>query len=676
MGKDAFANSPLSIISDHTIMQNWEAMPQANYEHNWYGMISSIKREPISTSYNGDYHLQKTSSMDVNHCSPTSPSTQHQSENTMENQNFYGLSNNCHPLGFNPLTPPGYPNAVLPQINFNQDLNFSEASTSQNSNIHGNKVPQTEITQSLTPSHTPPMDITPPKSPKSFPGTPEKDNEMSSNSNDSGEDTRFPESDNDDDTISKPKFNSHGKVKKFKCKQCNFTAIIKVDFWAHARQHIKPEKLLECQLCPFVTELKHHLEYHIRKHKNLKPFRCNQCSYSCVNKSMLNSHLKSHSKVYQYRCADCDYATKYCHSFKLHLRKYTHKPDMVLNEDGSPNPLIVIDVYGTRRGPKMKGRDAAKMVKQETRTLAKHTLPTAKVPESLGAQSRTPAILGKQTQNLMPSLLPNTFAEMLQQNRHLPFFPYLNLNLQMLAVQQQAVLAQLSPNMGPTHQTGGSNETLNSERTYRQDWDHDDNSDNSDQNIHNAMDLTQSSPIKSSSSEAPEANNNINPENRRLDSPTQLESITTTPVLASSKTSRRKGRAFRFEASGNDSHDDNDENTVEPMKLTLQNFPEESRSPIQSDCERNDGEDINEVCEKLPPPTSANSNPSESESRLTTPKNTYECKSCGIYFRDAVLHTIHMGYHSCDDEFKCNMCGEKCGDRLTFFVHIARFPHS
>ena len=73
---------------------------------------------------------------------------------------------------------------------------------------------------------------------------------------------------------------------------------------------------------------------------------------------MLNSHMKSHTAIYQYRCADCNYATKYCHSLKLHLRKYNHKPDMVLNLDGTPNPLPIIDVYGTRRGPKIKKDDS------------------------------------------------------------------------------------------------------------------------------------------------------------------------------------------------------------------------------------------------------------------------------------------------------------------------------
>ena len=129
--------------------------------------------------------------------------------------------------------------------------------------------------------------------------------------------------------------------------------------------------MLCCPKCNFVTEYKHHLEYHLRNHFGTKPFKCDSCSYTCVNKSMLNSHMKSHTNIYQYRCQDCTYATKYCHSLKLHLRKYGHKPAMVLNPDGTPNPLPIIDVYGTRRGPKLKKDDVSnKLVVASTKAAA------------------------------------------------------------------------------------------------------------------------------------------------------------------------------------------------------------------------------------------------------------------------------------------------------------------
>ncbi|VVC90748.1 unnamed protein product [Leptidea sinapis] len=211
-------------------------------------------------------------------------------------------------------------------------------------------------------------DATPPKSPRT-PTSPEGDHDRRSfdRFHDSGYDvgqnkqdeegregSGFEDDYDDEPGLRVPAVNSHGKVKTFKCKQCEFVAVTKLSFWEHSKEHIKPEKMLCCRKCPFVTEYKHHLEYHMRNHLGSKPFQCSQCSYSCVNKSMLNSHLKSHSNVYQYRCADCNYATKYCHSLKLHLRKYKHNPAMVLNLDGTPNPLPIIDVYGTRRGPKQK----------------------------------------------------------------------------------------------------------------------------------------------------------------------------------------------------------------------------------------------------------------------------------------------------------------------------------
>ena len=89
-------------------------------------------------------------------------------------------------------------------------------------------------------------------------------------------------------------------------------------YWQHTRIHIKDDKCLQCPKCPFVTEYKHHLEYHLRNHFGSKPFKCTKCNYSCVNKSMLNSHMKSHTNVYQYR-----YLT-------MHLTRFRRRPSTVL----------------------------------------------------------------------------------------------------------------------------------------------------------------------------------------------------------------------------------------------------------------------------------------------------------------------------------------------------------
>uniref|UniRef100_A0AC34GIW8 C2H2-type domain-containing protein n=1 Tax=Panagrolaimus sp. ES5 TaxID=591445 RepID=A0AC34GIW8_9BILA len=118
-----------------------------------------------------------------------------------------------------------------------------------------------------------------------------------------------------------------------------FIATSKEQSWAHSRSHIPSDKQLSCPQCEFVTEYKHHLEYHIRNHYGSKPFRCVKCNYSCVNKSMLNSHMKSHSTEYQFSCIDCSYQSKYCHSLKMHLRKYNHRRKPGINVDDAEEAL-------------------------------------------------------------------------------------------------------------------------------------------------------------------------------------------------------------------------------------------------------------------------------------------------------------------------------------------------
>lgn len=255
---------------------------------------------------------------------------------------------------FNPLTPPSFEPMPSPK-------------TQQN---YGNSDGRESGNTTLTPCTTPPLEGA--SAPSLESEDPAEDhlrrlqmaferNEMLPSPKDDLRDSAAEEDKSDYESeevdelgVRIPRVNCHGKVKTFKCKQCEFIAVTKLEFWEHSKGHIKAEKLLTCPKCPFVTEYKHHLEYHLRNHFGSKPYKCDKCNYSCVNKSMLNSHLKSHSNVYQYRCSDCAYATKYCHSLKLHLRKYKHSPAMVLNADGTPNPLPIIDVYGTRRGPKQK----------------------------------------------------------------------------------------------------------------------------------------------------------------------------------------------------------------------------------------------------------------------------------------------------------------------------------
>ncbi|XP_067643222.1 protein hunchback [Eurosta solidaginis] len=773
------------------------------------------------------------------------------------------------PLGFNPLTPPGLPTAIIPTITHF----YHQQQTQQHNNArhNGQQTPSPQpplhaishthaahlaqppttpmdssekLQSALTPRNTPPMDITPPKSPTKSQiahlaetmqqmhqqqQQQQQDKQADDAQSDTSDDMKYTAGDelDDDKMIREPIYNSHGKIKNYKCKSCGLVAITKVLFWEHARTHMKPEKILQCPKCPFVTELKHHLEYHIRKHKNLKPFQCDKCSYTCVNKSMLNSHRKSHSSVYQYRCADCDYATKYCHSFKLHLRKYDHKPGLVLDEEGLPNPSVVIDVYGTRRGPKSKSSaggtqkrsassnnhtslerlHAAKSMQQcreenngaefklsasqlsaalQTFSMPmqqqshqhQHQMPVspAKSPSSLSSSSErqttrtlsqhqhkqqqmqqlthaTHAKLQRQSniknmnptqaaaeqcaitdaKSTMSNLLP-PLATILQQNPNMAFFPYWNLNLQMLAAQQQAAaLAQMPTNMREKALQDLQNMHSNKDTTYNvrspqhaavnNEISDDDNdvhaTDEDDDDVESvdrkstdsAMDLSQGSPLKEDIEQkrSTPAAACVNLKLQELNNDTPIVSTT-------NGAARRKGRVLKLDAtlhvksSSAESLVSEEESAkiapeISPIPSIVQSAATAStkeeevaksavvamdmdsaadalkdKTVVNTACSRNTS--TNSTASSSGNSSNASSTSSNTSSSSTTANGPpalgtmYECKYCDIYFKDAVLYTIHMGYHSCDDVFKCNMCGEKCDGPVGLFVHMARNAHS
>lgn len=725
-------------------MHSWDVIPQTNYEHNWFGQNLQVKSEPQDSMGYNMHHQQPNSpqSMDgtrvggsvgetvgtpLSYCdSSASPPASLLHQRIMQQQQ------QSHMVGFNPLTPPGYPNpAIIPP---------TVAATGNTTPFRPNSA---YSNTNLTPSHTPPMDTTPPKSPKfnANEETPEKEvsnNSTSSAKNmeqtpnttvstptsssmglmqhhhhhhhmmfDSGDEGRsmadsaegepgmsdevenFEENleldleHDDEEDIRTPKVNSHGKMKTFKCKQCDFVAITKLSFWEHTRTHIKPEKMLKCPKCPFVTEYKHHLEYHMRNHSGTKPFQCNQCSYSCVNKSMLNSHMKSHSNIYQYRCQDCNYATKYCHSLKLHLRKYSHKPAMVLNADGTPNPLPIIDVYGTRRGPK------SRPVKDEDDVPAEagHVQPQQKTkkmktegafPQPLFDLQHQQQQMQMQLHHLQQqqqqqhhhqspqmrltppppaqqqiapatslSMIPN-LASIFQQNPNLPLFPYLNLH-HMLAAQQKAVLSQFSPSHNNGHPMNGSS----SEETSNE-HDEDDL-----QRRHSALDLSQPNTPSSMASSGNGSNSNCG-------------------VSAKNK---RKGRAVKLalmkgssdsdeEQGGKDAmdHDHQQQPSSTKMISTAHVFPPQSPSSSTVTPQKQ--------IQEIPAAAVISRRDTITPPAAQPQAKVYECKFCDISFKDAVLYTIHMGYHGYNDVYQCNMCGEKCTDRVAFFLHIARDAHA
>ncbi|XP_044743933.1 protein hunchback [Chrysoperla carnea] len=471
------------------------------------------------------------------------------------------------------------------------------------------------------------------------------------------------EGEEDEASLSTPRVNSHGKVKIFKCKQCEFVAVTKLDFWEHTRSHIKVEKLLTCPKCPFVTEYKHHLEYHLRNHFGSKPFKCDKCNYSCVNKSMLNSHLKSHSNIYQYRCSDCAYATKYCHSLKLHLRKYNHKPAMVLNPDGSPNPLPIIDVYGTRRGPKQRGGSKGddsnsqppqspplnpphQSPQQQTTTALQHSMfPTHFMfPPNQSPVTVPPHFSFGQLLTAFQGNIPNPL--MFPQNNNNNDKPEMIMETTPSPI-ISAVEKPQTPPLFACKECEFTAESQNDLDTHK------------DENH-----IVPKEEIIDPDEEVP-VNGALDLSSRPTDSDT-ADTVPPMPTTPTTTKNRRKGRAFKLghvalqlqHATGSDDEDQ----SSKKQKIN----------------------DSSEICDEElvtlePEPATVTVNtaaPVEKKQEEEIKKDaTFNCQYCDIVFKDVVMYTMHMGYHGWKDPFTCNMCGEETEDKVAFFLHIARTSH-
>ena len=116
--------------------------------------------------------------------------------------------------------------------------------------------------------------------------------------------------------------------------------------------------------------------------------------------------MKSHSNFYPFKCKDCNYEAKYMHALKQHCRKYTHNPMPAFNPDGTINPFPIIDVYGTRRGPKVK-RDSDGNPIYPAQYSAKISVQSAK-SESLPVPTTSSPLLSLPKLNLPTTLSANS----------------------------------------------------------------------------------------------------------------------------------------------------------------------------------------------------------------------------------------------------------------------------
>ncbi|XP_071561904.1 protein hunchback-like isoform X2 [Temnothorax nylanderi] len=470
------------------------------------------------------------------------------------------------------------------------------------------------------------------------------------------------------------------------CKQCNFIASTKMEYWEHMRCHIKG---FTCSKCSFVTKYKHHMNHHwLSVHDGSKPFKCKKCLYTCVSKSMLTSHLKKHSNIYPYRCADCTYKTKFCNALKKHLRKKEHQPAMVLNADGSPNPLSIIDVYGTKRGPKQKPFASAKKQEESKSTVAT-TITTN--DQQLGSAVISPALLSLHSPIARRYLTVTAINGMndghwrnqsgMNKNQSVATFPYSDLvaafNLSSHVSFRKDATFYENVRRTDRAQSGTLTEyakILNVRNKMPEMFaqilpvTHFDTT-NNDLSEHHSSDSVKA-PSESSTTFVAVKTTQLEYRTTRDSTNVPLD-LRMAEVIGKNQfrfqalaqidgtspkvtgTRKRKGKAIKLE-----------------RRVVKENTDEEPG--------RNGG-----VSFESPPDSTAGFRKVNQRVKDTKDDEAVAdlfdaeliCHYCEIIFGNVIMYAMHMGCHSFDDPYTCDICGQRCIDKLSFFLHIARSEH-
>ncbi|XP_032682625.1 protein hunchback-like [Odontomachus brunneus] len=516
----------------------------------------------------------------------------------------------------------------------------------------------------------------------------------------------------EDKCAAEPRTNTQRKVKTFSCKHCDFKTVTKLEYWSHIRTHIKSSKLMSCYRCPFVTEYKHHLQYHLLNHTGAKPYKCTICGYTCVNKAMLNSHMKSHSSVYQYRCKDCDYVTKYCHTLKQHLRKLNHKPAAILNVDGTLSPAV-IDVYGTRRGPKQRpkisdsktSRSTATATEEPSTSTATQTMasgdesnnsnsndnvqPSTSTASQMSSQALSSMSSGSASVKVPSFTSGVTLTKMFRRGNNLMKQKDEQTNQEMphFSFQRYLFTLNMETQLLPSS-SSGCNETSKiaapSDKAELQ------SSEGAEKKMTTPATSTAKvdkyKSLEGSTIEITPLDLRINPSLRKEFDASKLThhqsslNMMNLPKVAGT-VRRRKGVVTKHRIVGKE--EDTDEETMQNEKRLCQSAspqatsipstsfvaaPTPSTSVIAASTAPSSSPGKDSAGDSACPGQKYEGTSTQSESPSS--QDRFVCLHCDIPFPDQTVYIAHARYHSIVEPFTCNMCGTSYGNMQKFNLHI------
>jgi len=343
---------------------------------------------------------------------------------------------------------------------------------------------------------------------------------------------------------------------------------------------------------------------------------------------------------------------------------------MVLNADGSPNPLSVIDVYGTKRGPKQKFAKNQRISKSTVATNdTNNQLDSAVTSPPLSLHSSVARYLTVTAINGVNNGYCINHNDM-NKNQSIATFPYSDLvaafnlsnhvllredatfvdkNVQKTDHAQSDMLTEYAKILNAGDKMpktfDQSLPIIRFETTNYISESHTSNSVKTNESSSFVAVKTQLECQRIESIDAP-----LDLRIADVIKKNQLQLVQAS--MNSSKvsgTSKRKGKAIKLRR--------------HLIKENMVKKPDQKEN-VSSESLSNSRPDFSEINQKIKDEVVADLFDAE-----------FTCHYCEIVFGNVIMYAVHMGCHSFDDPYTCNICGHRCTDKLSFFLHIARSEH-
>ncbi|KAG8239407.1 hypothetical protein J437_LFUL017989 [Ladona fulva] len=114
----------------------------------------------------------------------------------------------------------------------------------------------------------------------------------------------------------------HTGEKPYKCNNCEYSTCHYMEMKLHFTKH-KGEKPLACAVCGFCTAKESELKKHVSRHRFRRPFDCVACQFGADRGQDLAKHVfETHARDRLHNCRVCGFSSNVGFEYRIHMRRH------------------------------------------------------------------------------------------------------------------------------------------------------------------------------------------------------------------------------------------------------------------------------------------------------------------------------------------------------------------